>query len=177
MMQFRSGLKDILRAKTALIITPLTLLFLDQLSKAWVRATIPLSESRILIPALGYSLRIVHVDNPAAAFGLLGEEGGAFITIFGFVAIGLILFFYPRIACAEPYMRWAFGLLLAGFSGNLIDRLWQGYVTDIFVVLLPNAFNIADLANFSGFFILLIGYLEESGSGENKEGMELSNKS
>jgi len=168
-MQTHSRLEAILRAKTALIFTPLTLLFLDQLSKAWVRATIPLGESRVLIPALGRALRIVHIDNPAAAFGLLGEEGSTFITIFGFVAIGLILFFYPRLAAAEPYMRWAFGFLLAGFSGNLIDRLWQGYVTDIFVVLLPNAFNIADLANLAGFLVLLIGYLEESSAEQEQK--------
>jgi lipoprotein signal peptidase len=85
------------------------------------------------------------------------------------VAIGLILFYYPRIAAAEPYMRWAFGLLLAGFSGNLIDRLWQGYVTDIFVVLLPNAFNIADLANLAGFLVLLIGYMEESSAEQEQK--------
>jgi signal peptidase II len=168
-MQRPSGLKAIVKAKTALIFLPLTLLLLDQLSKAWVRATIPLGESRLLIPALGRALRIVHIDNPAAAFGLLGEEGSTFITIFGFVAIGLILFYYPRIAAAEPYMRWAFGLLLAGFSGNLIDRLWQGYVTDIFVVLLPNAFNIADLANLAGFLVLLIGYLEESSAEQEQK--------
>ena len=168
-MQRPSGLKAIVKAKTALIFLPLTLLLLDQLSKAWVRATIPLGESRVLIPALGRALRIVHIDNPAAAFGLLGEEGSTFITIFGFVAIGLILFYYPRIAAAEPYMRWVFGLLLAGFSGNLIDRLWQGYVTDIFVVLLPNAFNIADLANLAGFLVLLIGYLEESSAEQEQK--------
>jgi len=168
-MQTPSRLEAILRAKTALLFTPLSLLLLDQLSKAWVRATIPLGESRILIPALGRSVRIVHIDNPAAAFGLLGEDAGIFITIFGFVAIGLILFFYPRIAAAEPYMRWAFGFLLAGFSGNLIDRLWQGYVTDIFVVFLPNAFNIADLANLAGFLVLLIGYLEESSAEQEQK--------
>lgn len=173
-MQVYPRLKAILRAKTALIVAPLLVLLLDQLSKAWVRATIPLGESRLLIPALGRSLRIVHIDNPAAAFGLLGEEGGPFITVFGFLAIGLILFFYPRIAASEPYMRWAFGLLLGGFSGNLIDRLWQGYVTDIFVVLLPNAFNIADLANLAGFLVLLIGYLEESDSGQDKEEEKLN---
>lgn len=168
-MQSHSGLKAVAQAKTALIFMPLALLLLDQLSKAWVRMTIPLGESRVLIAALGRALRIVHIDNPAAAFGLLGEEGGTFITIFGFLAIGLILFFYPRIAAAEPYMRWAFGFLLAGFTGNLIDRLWQGYVTDIFVVLLPNAFNLADLANLAGFLVLLIGYLEESSAEQEQK--------
>lgn len=169
-MSIRSGLKAVLQASSALIFSPLLLLALDQLSKAWVRANIPLGESRVLIPALGRSLRLTHLDNPAAAFGLLGEEAGSFITLLAFVAIGLILFFYPRIATSEPYLRWAFGLLLGGFSGNLIDRLCQGYVTDIFVVLLPNAFNLADVANFTGFLVLLIGTLEESGKEQTKEG-------
>jgi len=166
-MSSRSISSPIVHSRQQLIYLPLAILLLDQLSKAAVRATIPLGESRTLIPALGRAVRIVHIDNPAAAFGLLGEEGGPFITIFAFVVIGLILFFYPRIAASEPYMRWAFGLLLGGFTGNLIDRLWLGYVTDIFIVLLPNAFNIADLANFGGFLVLLIGYLEESSSSKS----------
>ncbi len=168
-MGSQSNFSLVYSRREQLIYLPAAILLLDQLSKAWVRTTIPLGESRLLIPALGRALRIVHIDNPAAAFGLLGEDAGGFITIFAFVVIGLILFFYPRIAASEPYMRWAFGLLLGGFSGNLIDRLWQGYVTDIFVVILPNAFNIADLANFGGFLVLLIGYLEESSS-DRKEG-------
>lgn len=159
---FSESLQSIKNRWRSLILLPLAVVFLDQLTKTIVRSTIPLAESWIPFPAIGRSIRILNLDNSAAAFGLLGDDSGLFITIFAFVAIGLILFFYPRLAKSETYMRVAFGLLLGGFIGNLIDRLIQGYVTDILVVLIPNAFNLADLANLSGFLVLLIGYLEES---------------
>lgn len=152
----------------SLILLPLAVIFLDQLTKTIVRSTIPLAESWIPFPALGRSIRILNLDNSAAAFGLLGDGSGTFIVVFAFVAIGLILFFYPRLAKSETYMRVAFGLLLGGFAGNLIDRLIQGYVTDIIVFLIPNAFNLADLANLSGFLVLLIGYMEESSEEQEK---------
>ncbi|MCS6908716.1 MAG: hypothetical protein RML93_12660, partial [Anaerolineales bacterium] len=66
-MQPASALQNIWQARKALVFTPLAVILLDQLTKAWVRATIPLSESRLPIPALGNSLRIVHFDNAAAA--------------------------------------------------------------------------------------------------------------
>ncbi len=162
----------LLRYWRSLILLPLAVILLDQLTKSLVRANLSLGESWLPFPALGRSIRILNLDNSAAAFGLLGEEAGAWITWLGVAVIVLILVFYPRIAQSPTYMRVAFGLLLGGFAGNLIDRIIQGYVTDIFVVLLPNAFNLADLANFGGFIVLLIGYLEESSQeveAENKK--------
>jgi signal peptidase II len=152
----------------SLILLPLAVIFLDQLTKTLVRANLSLGESWVPFSSLGRSIRILNLDNSAAAFGLLGEAAGNWIVWLAVAIIALILIFYPRIAQSPTYMRVAFGLLLGGFTGNLIDRFIQGYVTDIFVVLLPNAFNLADLANFGGFLVLLIGYLEESNEEEQR---------
>jgi signal peptidase II len=169
MSRFLESWKTIRNRWRSLILLPLGVIFFDQLTKTIVRSTIPLAESWIPFPSIGRAIRVLNLDNSAAAFGLLGDDSGMFITIFAFVAIGLILAFYPRLAVSETYMRVAFGLLLGGFAGNLIDRLIQGYVTDILVVLIPNAFNLADLANLSGFLVLLIGYLEESSEETEKK--------
>lgn len=150
----------------SLIILPIGVILFDQLTKLIVRANLSLGESWVPFPAIGRAIRILNLDNSAAAFGLLGESAGGWITWLAVVIITLILIFYPRIAQSPTYMRVAFGLLLGGFTGNLIDRFIQGYVTDVFVILLPNAFNLADLANFGGFLVLLIGYLEESSTEE-----------
>lgn len=155
-------LKSVRTHWRSMIVLPLVVILLDQLTKTLVRANLSLGESWVPFTALGRSIRILNLDNSAAAFGLLGESAGGWIVWLGVIIVALILIFYPRIAASPTYMRVAFGLLLGGFVGNLIDRLIQGYVTDIFVILLPNAFNLADLANFGGFLILLIGYLEES---------------
>ncbi len=48
-----------------------------------------------------------------------------------------------------------FGLLVGGGLGNLVDRARLGLVTD-FIRSGPNAFNVADIAIFTGGVIVLV---------------------
>ena len=68
-----------------------------------------------------------------------------------------------------------FGLLLGGISGNLLDRLFLGYVRDfldfkIFGYDYP-IFNIADSAILIGLIIIIIANIkgEEHGSSSRKK--------
>ena len=49
-------------------------------------------------------------------------------------------------------------LIISGGIGNLIDRVWLGYVTDLFDFCLINfpVFNIADIAICVGCFFLVV---------------------
>ena len=48
-----------------------------------------------------------------------------------------------------------FGLLVGGGLGNLVDRARLGLVTD-FIRSGPNAFNVADIAIFTGGVVVLV---------------------
>lgn len=142
------------RPRLAWLLAVAFLLALDQLSKAWFANTI----------ALGTAIEVttwfnlVHVLNTGAAFSLLAEAGG-WQRVF-FIAIGIAVVVPITFVClarhTEPLERAAGALLVAGGSGNLIDRIASGAVTDFLDLhwrgLHWPAFNLADV-----FIVLAVG--------------------
>jgi signal peptidase II len=117
-----------------------SILALDQLTKSIVRNNLALGESW---PSEDWLVKITHVTNSGAAFGILQGQG-AFLTITAFVAIGAIVFYYAFPPLEHGLLRIALGLQLGGAIGNLIDRLRFGEVTDMFHFPHYPAFNVAD---------------------------------
>ncbi len=86
---------------------------------------------------------------------------GVFVVL-AFVIIGLILIYFPRIPEEDFFFRLALTLQMAGAAGNLIDRLYRGYVTDFISVGRFPVFNVADSCITMGVVVLLIGmWIEE----------------
>jgi signal peptidase II len=120
----------------------------------------------------GPYVSLVYVTNSG---GVCGYAQGAnqLLAIVGAattLAIGLSLLFIPnsRIHAA------AFGLLLAGAAGNLIDRIRLGHVID-FVSLdrfgWP-AFNMADMLIVAGIVIVGLLFLRDSPNDRSRETSE-----
>jgi len=100
--------------------------------------------------------RIVHWYNSGAAFGMF-QDGNLIFTTLAFLVIGAILYYYPRVETQDWTLKAAMGLQLAGASGNLIDRLMRGKVTDFISIGAFPVFNIADASISVGVAILLLG--------------------
>ena len=111
----------------------------DQSTKYLVRENLALGES---FPHSGI-LRISHVTNTGAAFGILQGQTVflTFTTLFGLAAI-LLYYFYPPME--HGILRIALGLQLGGAVGNLTDRIRIGKVTDFIDFRYWPAFNVAD---------------------------------
>jgi signal peptidase II len=127
----------------------------DQLTKAWIRATIAPGAS---ISIVGDYLRLVHSQNNGALFGLFRESAILF-GLASIIVIGLIVAYHGR-SGRSPYMSVALGLLLGGAIGNLIDRLRLGHVVDFVDAGIGNVrwytFNVADAAiSFAIIFLIL----------------------
>jgi len=108
------------------------LLAVDQAIKAWVRATIPLHWSRVLVPHL---IDLTHVENPGVSFSFLGDmaDGVRVPLLVGvsIVAVALLGGYWLRNRRhLHPLAEAAFALILPGALGNLIDRITFGTVTD-----------------------------------------------
>ena len=103
----------------------------DQATKALVRARIGLHESIEMIPGL---LNITHVLNTGAAFGLLNAADFPFKSVvIAPLAIGALvaIAFYAMTFGTETRLaRYSMMLILAGATGNLIDRAVAGAVVD-----------------------------------------------
>ena len=104
----------------------------DQVTKAIVRATLPLHDSVTVIPGL---LDFTHVRNTGAAFGILNAVDFPFKTVAhrrdrdGRAGRRRLLRGEPRAPSAGG-PRSGLALIIGGAAGNLIDRVAAGSVVD-----------------------------------------------
>jgi signal peptidase II len=138
------------RGWVRLLLVAAVVLGLDQLTKAIVRSSMTLGESRRVIGGL---LDITYVHNKGVAFGALAG-GGAIVAALTGVALGaIVVYFVMRSRTA--YLWLPVGLLLGGALGNLLDRARDGAVTDFIDPVLWPAFNVADSCIVIGVLGLL----------------------
>lgn len=124
---------------------------LDQLTKVIVTGNLSRGESW---PDNGF-FRITHAWNTGAAFSLFQDQSDL-LTIISFGAVIALYFVYRSVESPTVWVRMAFGLLLGGAFGNLIDRIRLGHVTD-FVDIGPwPIFNIADSSIVVGIAVLFL---------------------
>src|SRR5581483_6349518 len=106
----------------------LIVLGLDQLSKAMVMRLLPGvgHDEKIVIPGF---FKFVHWDNTGAAWSLF-RDNNALLAIVALVAL-LVLFLSRNHFDSRTLLgQIAFGLIIGGIIGNLIDRIRVGHVID-----------------------------------------------
>ena len=133
------------------MLTIVTVLIADQLTKFAVKGTLRLGESW---PSDGL-IRITHGANTGTAFGLLPNQT-IFLIFASIIAIGFLVYFYRAYALPRPILRLAIGLQLGGAFGNLFDRVAFGSVTDFIDVGWWPIFNIADSSICVGMTTLIV---------------------
>ena len=108
---------------------------------------------------------IVRAHNTGAAFSFLAGASGWqrwFFIGLGVVAAGFIVYLLNR-SKGQRLFSWSLALILGGAIGNVIDRIWHGYVVDFIQVhwhtsYFP-AFNVADSAISVGAALLVLDEL------------------
>jgi len=159
--QFLARIADTVKAYwldyVILALTAGAIVFLDQWTKSWVRANVPVGSDYIpeSLAWLEPFARIRHWHNTGTIFGLFKDASMVF-TVLAFVVIGLILFFYPQTPRKEWWLRVVLGIQLGGAIGNLTDRLMFGRVTDFISVGNFAIFNVADASISVGAAILIL---------------------
>lgn len=161
------------------------LILLDQVTKVAVKGFtlfgyhhegMMLGESK---PFIGEAVRFTFVENPGMAFGISWGEAKIVLTLLTFAITGFLAWYLRAMRDASWQIQLAFSLLLAGATGNLIDRafygvfynegpLFYGLVVDFIQVNIPDinwfgieythfpVFNIADSCVSVGIVMLLI---------------------
>lgn len=90
--------------------------------------------------------------NEGAAFGLL-TGWITFLIAFAILILGIILWVYRN---ANDFARLGLVLVASGTLSNLFDRVVYGKVLDVFSFFGSSSFNLADLSNLAGVFILIL---------------------
>ncbi|HAB48985.1 MAG TPA: signal peptidase II [Lactobacillus sp.] len=130
----------------------------DQLLKFYIQQNVPLNVSYEVIPGV---LSIGYVRNFGAAWSMwLGQRW--LLSIISLVALVIFGYYFKKL-----HHNWGYGLgfslLIGGTLGNLLDRLFSGYVVDMFELDLIDfpVFNIADCALTLGVIVILITMLKD----------------
>ena len=123
---------------------------LDQATKRAVERWLALGES---FPE-SWPVRLTHVTNTGAAFGILEGQTG-FLIVTTVVGLGAILLYYWFPPAEHALLRVALGLQLGGAMGNLVDRVRSGYVVDFVDLQVWPKFNVADSSIVIGVALLL----------------------
>ena len=139
----------------------LAVILVDQLTKAMISSAFTLNEVR----TVSAFFDIVCAHNTGAAFSFLAGASGWqrwFFIGLGIAAAAFIVWLLARHG-GQRLFGWALALILGGAVGNVIDRLWHGYVVDFIQVhwrgsYFPS-FNAADSAITIGAGLLILDEL------------------
>jgi signal peptidase II len=135
----------------------LLVIILDQWSKYLVVDKFELYESIPIFPL--FNLTFLH--NNGAAFGFLSQYPSVAVWLFSSITIimsGILFVWLKNLPARNKWIACALSLVLGGGIGNLIDRIYYGYVIDFLDVYYDSAhfpaFNIADSAITVGAIII-----------------------
>jgi len=128
-----------------LFIFSILLIVLDQITKYFF------TNKEYLIGSIG----IRYTENTGAAFGIM-KGWGIFLIIVSVLVAIFILYYYKEVKWKLPLI-----LIFAGTIGNLIDRLFLGYVRDFVMVWIWPVFNVADVCNTIGIIMLAYYFWRE----------------
>lgn len=136
----------------------------DQLAKWGIRAWLDRGERW----PDDFPVRIIHVTNSGAAFGVL-QGAGPLLVVASLVGVAAILVYLLNPGFAHPIMRLGLALMFGGAVGNLIDRVKSGEVVDFIKFPYWPAFNVADSAITVGVLCLLWAFLFDLQANENRD--------
>ncbi len=103
---------------------------------------------------LGNFVSLTFVKNEGAVFGIL-QGARLFLVILSVLSLAAIAFVINRYQLAKPFLV-AVGLIVGGIAGNLLDRIFVGYITDFISISKWPVFNIADSAIDVGVLIFIV---------------------
>ena len=122
---------------------------------------------------IGGLLSFVSVHNYGASWGVFSGAKIMFIIIAAVFLIGMVLFdiMYKKDFKANGWYKVGFACVFGGIIGNMIDRIFVGYVRDFISLDFINfpVFNIADIALTVGCICFAVFVIFFAFRDDNKE--------
>ena len=132
------------------------IVLIDQLSKILVHTKMNLYDSFTVIPSL---LDFTYIRNEGIAFGINFPGGKMFFIIFPILITFYLISLLKNKEFEDNSSQIALYLIIGGAIGNILDRVFRGYVVDFIDFHINGShwyvFNIADSAVTIGLLFLL----------------------
>jgi signal peptidase II len=146
------------------IFVAVSVVILDQITKAMIRPALALHQSIEIIPGF---LDLTRVHNTGAAFGMLNAVDFPMktlvLSLVAIVALSGVAWYAATVPLADRLARIGVASVLGGAIGNLIDRATAGYVLDFVDAYWGTwhfwAFNVADAAISVGVVFMILDML------------------
>lgn len=131
--------------------------FLDQYTKILAAAYLKGKEAISLISGV-LELKYLYPENRGIAFGMF-QGSTTFFAVVSMVLFALIIWVFIKVPKTRYYvpLMAVCVLMLSGALGNMIDRIFRGYVVDFIYISLIDfpVFNMADIYVVCGALLLV----------------------
>lgn len=138
---------------------------IDQIIKLAVVNQMALYES---IPVLQDIFHITYIQNTGAAFSMMSGMRSFLILLPLVMVAAAVIYMFINRKTGHPVMLTAVALVAGGGIGNLIDRIWLGYVVDYLDFRVFPIFNAADICVCVGCGLLILYILFIDGKQDGK---------
>ena len=131
------------------------IVLIDQISKIFIHQSMDLYQSVTIIPSL---LDFTYIRNEGIAFGINFEGSRIFFIVFPIVITFYLISLLRDKEFQSNSSQISLLLIIGGAIGNIIDRIFRGYVVDFIqfdIDIFPYVFNVADSSVTIGLLFLL----------------------
>ena len=134
------------------------IVLIDQISKNYIYQNKVQYDN--IVSVIEGILNFTYVENTGIAFGIFSDFDGLKV-VFIVVPILITLYLFSLLNNKEfqnPFSHISLLLIISGAIGNIIDRIFRGYVIDLIqfdIDIFPYIFNIADSSVTIGLLLLV----------------------
>ena len=145
----------------------IVIIAIDQVTKYFAKSYLYPDKAKDFIKGF---IEFRYAENTGMAFSMFSGARWLFVVITTVVVIACIVYMFKK-AQNNLWLYWTIGVLVSGAVGNLIDRIYLGYVIDFINPTFVNfaVFNIADCAVTLGAFSLVAYLVFDMFKKDNKE--------
>ena len=152
-------LKD--KKKYVLIFT--LIILADQVSKFIIKSIFSREPYKVM-KVIDDFFTIRFVRNKGAVWGIFSDSAHSvvpkIITVLSIIALVVVIYFFLKLDAKCKWELASFSFIIGGASGNIIDRIVQGWVVDFLDVIIFGyhwpTFNVADSFISTGVVLLII---------------------
>ncbi len=135
----------------------LFLIIFDQLSKYFVVENFSHGETLSFFEGV---FHLTYVQNRGIAFGMFQNSVKLVSILTIIIIIGIGIHIGKELKNSRKIEKIAYSFIFAGALGNMIDRIFRGFVVDMmdFKIFWTYIFNLADAWICIGAFLLIVDY-------------------
>lgn len=134
------------------------MLVIDQYTKYIVDSNFLLTET---VPIIEGFFNLTYVQNRGIAFGLFQGKIDVVSVLAIIAAVTILFYFIKNFKKINFLERIAYTMIISGAVGNIIDRIFRGFVIDMldFRGIWSFVFNFADVWINVGVILIIIEYI------------------